>query len=261
MNGYESKVAVVTGGASGIGEAIVRRIVAAGGSVAAGDVNEQRLRALADELGDRCAAIPGDVTIEKDLEALVAGAVDRFGAVHVAFNVAGAAKGNAIVDLTEEEWDFTVDLCAKGVVFAIKYEARQMLAQGTGGAIVNIASLNSTVPMYGGAPYCAAKAAAAMITQVAALELGDRGIRVNTISPGLTDTPLTSPLNAVPGLRDAYMERIPMGRAANPDDIAAAAVYLAGDDAAYITGVNLFVDGGWAQTTYPDMRPLFAARA
>lgn len=251
---FEGRVAVVTGGASGIGEAIVRRVVAEGGSVGAGDVNVDRLNALARELGDRCVAVPTDVTYEQDLEALVAAAVAGYGRLDAAFNVAGAAKGGPIIELAEEDWEFTINLCAKGVVLAVKHQARQMIAQGSSGAIVNISSLNSEVPMFGGAPYCAAKSAAAMVTRVAAIEPAEHGIRVNTVSPGLTDTPLTSELSAVPGLREAYMDRIPMRRAAQPGDIAAAATFLATSDADYITGVNLFVDGGWAQSGYPDMK-------
>lgn len=257
---FAAKVGVVTGGAQGIGESIARRLIAEGGSVVVGDLNIERLAALADELGDRFVGVSTDVTSEKDLEALVAAAVDNFGALDLAVNVAGAAKYKQITELTEEEWDFTLDICAKGVVFSVKHEARQMLAQG-GGAIVNIASLNATVPMVSGAPYCAAKAAVAMVSQVAALELGAHGIRVNAVSPGLTATPLNAELRAAPVLHDAFLERIPLGRSASPDEIAAAALWLASDDAAYVTGTNLLIDGGWAQTTYPDLRRILSQAA
>jgi NAD(P)-dependent dehydrogenase (short-subunit alcohol dehydrogenase family) len=94
-----------------------------------------------------------------------------------------------------------------------------------------------------------------MVSQVAALEYGEQGIRVNAISPGLTDTPLTAPMQATPGVREAYLERIPLKRVGTPDDMASAALYLASDDASYISGVNLVVDGAWEQTGYPDLRP------
>jgi NAD(P)-dependent dehydrogenase (short-subunit alcohol dehydrogenase family) len=256
---FAGQVAVVTGGASGIGEGIVRRLHAEGGSVVAADINEERLKDLGSELGERVATIRADVTREADMEAMVAMAVEGFGAINAGFNVAGAAQAGPIVDLTEEAWDYTVDLCLKGVFLAMKHEARQLLAQGNGGAIVIISSLNSEVPMFGGSPYCAAKAGAAMMAKCGALEWGDANVRVNAISPGLVDTPLTAMLSQIPGMRDAYMERIPANRAATPADIAGAACFLASDDAAYISGVNLFVDGGWATTTYPDLRAAMAA--
>ncbi len=210
------------------------------------------------ELGDAVGTFVGDVTVEADAEALVALAADRFGGLDAAFHVAGASRAALIVDLTEEDWDFTVDLCLKGVFFGIKHAARRMIEQGRGGAIVNIASLNSRVPMFFGAAYSAAKAGVVSLGQSAALELGEHGIRVSTVSPGLTATPLVRPMTDVPAVQAAYMERIPLGRAATPEDIAASATFLASDDAAYVSGANLFVDGGWEQTGYPDLRPMFA---
>jgi len=256
-NRFDGKVAVVTGAASGIGRAITRRWVAEGGRVAAGDVNLEGLATLQAELGDGVATTPCDVTNEGQVEALVSLAVQRLGRLDAAFCVAGASRGALIMDMTEEDWDFTVDLCLKGVFFGTKHAARAMVAAGTHGAIVNIASLNSRVPMFFGAPYSAAKAGVASLGQSAALELAEHGIRVNTVSPGLTDTPLVAPLTGFDSVRKAYMERIPMKRAATPEDIAAMSLHLASDDAEYVTGENIFVDGGWAQTGYPDLRPYF----
>ena len=255
---FDGKVAVVTGGASGIGEAVVRRLLAEGASVVAGDVNETRLSALQQELGARFVGARTDVRVEADLDGLVQTAVGRFGALHLGFNVAGLGTSGPIVEMGEADWRLTLDVCLTGVMFGMKHQARAIAAAG-GGAIVNVASLNSEVPMHGGASYCAAKAGAAMLTKCGALELAEMNIRVNAVSPGLTDTPLTARFNQMPGLRQAFMERIPLNRAAAPADIAAACLFLASEDAAYISGVNLFVDGGWATTTYPDMRRVFAA--
>jgi len=257
---YAGKVAVVTGGASGIGEAVVRRLLAEGASVVAGDVNDERLEALERELGDRCAAVHADVRSEPDIEALVAAAVERFGGLDAGFNVAGLGAGAPIVEHDESDWRFVLDVCLTGVFLAMKHEGRALADRG-GGAIVNVASLNSEVPMFGGAAYCTAKAGVAMLSKCGALEMADAGIRVNAISPGLTDTPMTAAINEIPGVRDAYMERIPMKRAATPEDIASAALYLASDDAGYVSGTNLFVDGAWATSGYPDLRPYFAAMA
>ncbi|MCU1505011.1 MAG: family oxidoreductase [Ilumatobacteraceae bacterium] len=255
---FAGKVAVVTGAASGIGRAIATRLVAEGGEVVGGDVAAAGLDEVAQELGEHFVGQRCDVTIEGDVAALVATATTTFGGVHVGFNVAGAARPGLIVDLSEEDWDFTVDLCLKGVFFGIKHEARQMLAQGGGGAIVNIASLNSRVPMFFGVAYSAAKAGVVSLGQTAALELGEQGIRVCSVSPGLTATPLVAALTDIPEANAAYMERIPLRRAATPEDIASAALYLASDDAAYVSGANLFVDGAWEQTAYPDLRPVLA---
>jgi NAD(P)-dependent dehydrogenase (short-subunit alcohol dehydrogenase family) len=255
---FDQQAAVVTGAASGIGLAIARRFVAEGGQVAAGDIDAGGLAALEAELGDRVAAVRCDVTAETDVEALVATCVERFGRLDAAFNVAGASRPALIVDQSEEDWDFTVDLCLKGVFFGVKHAARRMIAAGGGGAIVNIASLNSRVPMFFGSAYAAAKAGVVSLGQSAALELGEHGIRVSTVSPGLTDTPLVRPMTSLPRVHAAFMARIPLQRPATPEDIAASALFLASADGSYISGVNLFVDGGWEQTAYPDMRPLIA---
>jgi NAD(P)-dependent dehydrogenase (short-subunit alcohol dehydrogenase family) len=253
---YADKVALVTGAASGIGRATATRLVAEGALVVGGDVNTQGLDDLGAHLGERFVGQRCDVTSEADVAALVATAVAN-GGLHAAFNIAGASRPGLIVELTEEDWDFTVDLCLKGVFLGVKHEAGQMIAQGGGGAIVNIASLNSRVPMFFGVAYSAAKAGVVMIGQTAALELGEHGIRVSTVSPGLTDTPLVAALTGDEETNNAYLARIPLKRPATPEDIASAALYLASDDATYITGVNLFVDGAWEQTGYPDLRPAF----
>jgi NAD(P)-dependent dehydrogenase (short-subunit alcohol dehydrogenase family) len=206
------------------------------------------------ELGDRFAGIEGDVTREASAEALMATAVARFGAVDAAFNVAGGARGGYIVDLAEADWDFTVDLCLKGVFLGMKHQARQMMRQG-GGSIVNIASLNAHVPMHAGSAYVAAKAGVEMLSRNGALEFAEFGIRVNAILPGLVQTPLTRRHFDNQDVLAAFEQRIPMRRPAQPEEIAAPALFLASDDASYVNGASLLVDGAWAVSGYPDMRP------
>ena len=249
---FGGKVAVVTGGASGIGLAIVRRLIAEGASVVAGDLNREGLDALACQgfLGFPC-----DVTKEADLEALVAAAAERFGAVDLAFNVAGGSRPGYIVDLAEGDWDFTVDLCLKSVFLGMKHQARQMIRRGKGGAIVNIASLNAHVPMHAGSAYVAAKAGVELLSRNGALEFSEYGIRVNAILPGLVQTPLTRRHFDNPDALAAFEARIPMGRPAQPEEIAAPALFLASADASYVSGASLLVDGAWAVSGYPDMRP------
>jgi NAD(P)-dependent dehydrogenase (short-subunit alcohol dehydrogenase family) len=252
---YDGKVAVVTGGASGIGLAIVRRLLAEGASVVAGDRSVDALRQLESALGERFAGVEIDVRAEADLERLVAMAVDRFGGVHAGFNCAGMAEGTNIVDLPLKAWSRVHDVVLTGVFLAVKHQARQMIAQGGGGAIVNIASVSGVVPAHGAAAYTVAKAGVVMLTQNAALELGDHRIRVNALAPGLVDTPMAASTgNMEPAIQALWLEHTPMGRIGRTDDIAAAAAFLASDEASWISGVNLFVDGGSQLTAAPDFR-------
>jgi len=252
---FQDKVGVVTGGASGIGLAITRRLVAEGAKVVVGDINDASLTNAQREFGTAIACAKVDVRIEREVEAMVTTATQRFGRLDVAFNAAGLGGFGEIIELAEADWDLVVDICLKGVFLSVKHEARAMIGHGRGGAIVNVASLNSHVPMYGGVAYCCAKAGVEMLSRNAALELAPKRIRINTISPGLTDTPLTAAMHNVAGVDGAYMDRIPMKRWGTPEDMAAAALFLASDDAAYITGSNLFVDGGWETTGYPNLQP------
>ncbi len=253
---FAGKVAVVTGAASGIGLAITQRLLAEGAKVVGCD-----LRAIETlSLGADFVGITGDVTLEPTAEQLVSTAVERFGGVHAAFNVAGGSRSGYIVDLAETDWDFTVDLCLKSVFLGMKHQARQMMRQGTGaagrsGSIVNIASLNAHVPMHAGSAYVAAKSGVEMLSRNGALEFAEFGIRVNAILPGLVQTPLTRRHFDNPDALAAFVQRIPMGRPAQPEEIASPALYLASDDASYVNGASLLVDGAWAVSGYPDMRP------
>jgi len=252
MSNMQGKVAIVTGGASGIGHAIVRRLLAAGAKVAVADINANKLKEMQEAHQGQLIGCPTDVTKEADVEKLVRQTVETFGGLNYAFNVAGASKPGLIVEQSEADWDFTVDLCLKGVFLSLKHEAKYMKDHG-GGAIVNVASLNAHVPMFYGAAYSSAKAGVEMLTKNAALELAQYKIRVNALLPGLVATPLTSGLTSVEAIYQAYMERIPAKRAADPDEMAGPALFLVSDDASYINGASLLVDGGWAVTGYPDL--------
>ena len=255
---FDGKVAIVTGGASGIGLAITRRLIAEGASVVVADVNAESLAKVQREFGKSIATVATDVRIEGHVEAMVRTAEERFGRLDVAFNAAGLGSFGPITELAEADWDLVIDICLKGVFLSVKHEARAMIKHGNGGAIVNIASLNSHVPMYGGVAYTCAKAGVEMLSRNAALELASQRIRVNTVSPGLTDTPLTTSFREIAGIEEAFMERIPMRRWGTPEDMAAAALFLASDDAGYISGSNLFVDGAWETTGYPNLQPFTA---
>ncbi|WP_137874898.1 SDR family NAD(P)-dependent oxidoreductase [Rhodococcus sp. Q] len=253
---FAGKTAVVTGAASGIGEAITARLLAEGATVAGLDVAKDALDRMAGEYGDVFLPTPADVTVEAEVEAAVAAAADRFGRIDLAFNVAGASRVGAIVDLDEADWDFTIDLVQKGVFLCTKHEARHIRASGRGGAIVNVSSLNAVVPMPAGSPYSTGKAGVVMFSKTAAVELAPDGIRVNAVLPGLVDTPLVAPVMAYEPAKEMFLERIPAARPATPEEIAGPCLYLASDDASYITGASLVVDGGWELTNYPDLRKL-----
>lgn len=256
----DGKVGVVTGAASGIGRAIARRFVAEGAVVVGGDVDEAGLGALAVELGDRFVAAPGDVTVEDDQAALVATAVDRFGRLDVAVANAGTGHFAPIVDHDLADWQRLVDLCLTGVFLTVKHAGRAMSAGG-GGSIVTMASLNAVQPAGGMSAYCSSKAAVAMLSQVAALELGPAGIRVNAIGPGLVQTGLTAPLWSVPGIVDAFVDNTAIGRFAQPEDVADLALFLASDESSFVTGSLYLVDGGAHALRYPDLLASLASPA
>jgi len=251
---FADRTAVVTGGASGIGLAISRRLISEGARVVIADINPASLAAAAAEFGEAARTIEVDVRAETRVQAMVAMAQDWTDRLDIAFNCAGLSVFGELMELDEPDWDTVIDICLKGTWLALKHEA-QAMSQAHGGAIVNIASLNCRVPMYGGGAYACAKAGVEMLSRNAALELAPRRIRVNTVSPGLTATPLTAGLRDVQGVEQAFMERIPLQRWGTPEDMAAAALFLASEDAGYISGSNLFVDGGWETTGYPNLRP------
>ena len=234
--------AVITGGCSGIGRAVAERFVADGLRVVVGDLNPQDVPG--------CEVHRCDVTVESDVEALVAAAGPS---LDVGVNCAGLGTLGAITDLAVEQWDVVLDVCLKGVFLATKHEARAMKANATAGVIVNIASINARQPAQGMVAYCAAKAGVEMLTRVAALELGPDGIRVCCIGPGLIDTPLTQYQRDMPAFREGYLEQIPMGRVGTVEDVAKAAAYLVSDDASWVSGDTLFVDGASLTRGYPQM--------
>jgi NAD(P)-dependent dehydrogenase (short-subunit alcohol dehydrogenase family) len=254
---FDGQVALVTGGGSGIGAAIAAAFVREGGAVLVGDLDPGGAKSASGLPRDRFAAVAADATKESDVERLVVTAADRFGPLTCAFNVVGGSRGmSLIVDQDADDWNFTVGLSLTSSFLAIKHEARAMIDTGRGGSIVNISSVNAHIPSVQGSAYCSSKAGVTMLTQCAALEMARHNIRVNAVSPGLTLTPLTQPLLDLPRVAEAYRDRIPLGRPAEPAEIAAVSVFLASEDARYVSGTNVVVDGGWSTTGYPDVLSL-----
>ncbi len=250
--GLKGSVAVVTGAASGIGKAIAELLLLEGAYVVGGDLNADLLSETEAELGENFKGYPTDVTHEDQIVNLISNAVKDFGQINSFFNVAGYSIGGIIMEQPQEDWKKTVDVCLNGVFYGTKHAAVQMKKQGTGGSIVNVTSLNSHVPMYRGAAYSSAKAGAEMLTKNAAIEFAPDNIRVNAVLPGLIITPLTHYLTSQEFIFNMYMDRIPLRRPGQPEEVASACVYLASDAASYINGISLVVDGGWEQTGYPD---------
>jgi NAD(P)-dependent dehydrogenase (short-subunit alcohol dehydrogenase family) len=252
-NRLANKVAVVTGAASGIGRAIAERFVREGTQVVAGDIDEAGLASLANCLPLRC-----DVTSEADQQALMALAVERFGRLDIAVANAGGGNGVLIVDQQIEDWQRIIDLCLTGVFLTVKHAAKAMIAGG-GGSIINMASLNAIQAGRGMSAYCAAKAGVAMLTEVAALELGPSGIRCNAIAPGLVRTKATEPMWFFPGIVESYVENTTVGRFAEPHEIANVAVFLASEESSFVSGSLYLVDGGGHIGRYPDVLSQIAA--
>ena len=242
---FEGKVAVVTGGASGIGGGIVRRLVAEGGRCLIADVQEERGHALSAELGDAARFLCVDVSVEDDVAAMADTAVSEFGRLDCLFNNAGIlGVTGSLVETTREDWDRSIAVLLTSVFLGIKHGARIMRAQGSG-AIINTASTAGVRGGLGPHAYTAAKHAVVGLTESAAVELMPSGVRVNAIAPGATVSGMTARvITGDPDALDHIEERLAarFGRAARPEDVAAVAAFLASDEAWYVNGTCLVVD-------------------
>jgi 3-oxoacyl-[acyl-carrier protein] reductase len=244
MRGLEGKGVLISGGSSGIGRAAARRFLEEGARVFVGGLEAEEVAGVVDDLG-LAGGLAGDVSLEADVTALVAGADDALGRIDVLINNAGVATKGAFVDIAPQAWDRTLAVNLRGMFLVAQAAARSMLAhEPAGGTIVNMASTNALGGEADFAHYNASKGGVLQLTRTMAVELGSRGIRVNCVCPGFIDTPLNDVL-ATPDERAAYArERIPLGRAGRADEVAAAYAFLASDDASFVHGEALVIDGG-----------------
>ncbi|MDA1004172.1 MAG: SDR family NAD(P)-dependent oxidoreductase [Chloroflexi bacterium] len=258
MGRLDGKVAVITGGASGMGAATARLFVSEGARVVIGDIQVDRAAAVAGELGKACVAIPVDVTSSEDVQSLVRTAMSEFGRLDIVYNNAGGGPrpesraqtgmGGAIADMSEAAWDATVDLNLKSVFLGMKHALPLLIANG-GGSIISTASVSAFMGMRGQGAYGAAKGGVVQLTRVCAVEYADQGIRANCICPGATLTPLLYDFPGRQQPRDEMEATLkvtqPIPRAGLAEDIANAALWLASDESSFVTGQAIVVDGGW----------------
>jgi NAD(P)-dependent dehydrogenase (short-subunit alcohol dehydrogenase family) len=247
MGRVEGKVAIVTGSASGIGRATARLLAGEGARVIVADIDAEGGRQTVDSItqaGGQAEFVQTDVSQADQVQAMVGRAVERFGRLDVLHNNAYWAPLNTpIVETTEEQWQRTIDVTLKSVYLGCRFAIPVMLERG-GGSIVNTASTAALVASPQFAAYAAAKGGVVALTRNVAFDYGPRGIRCNAVCPGLIETPATAPVLANPERRQWLTEKIVVGRIGQPDDIAAAVVYLASDESSFVTGQTIVVDGG-----------------
>jgi 3-oxoacyl-[acyl-carrier protein] reductase len=244
MGLLEGRIAVVTGGAQGLGYAIAEAFVKEGAKVVLGDLNAEGVVAAAHQLAvaDRVVGMVCDVTVAKDVEALVTEAKDRFGSLDIMVNNAGVTADATMRKMTEEQFDQVIAVHLKGCWLGTRAASAIMREQDTGGSIINVSSLSGKVGMPGQTNYSAAKAGIVGLTKAAAKEVGFANVRVNAIQPGIVRTRMTDALR--PDLMAAKIAEVPLGRIGEPSEVASVVLFLASDMSSYMSGTVLEITGG-----------------
>jgi len=245
----QNKVAVVTGAATGIGKGIAMRFASEGASVVIdhiasdADLAQAVVKAI-EAQGGKAVAVAADISQEQTVRKLISTTVETYGHLDILVNNAGIETKMPFTDTPIDVWNKIMAVNLTGPFLCSRDAARQMVKQGTPGRIINISSVHEDLPMPTNAPYCAAKGGLRMLMRTICVELAPHGITVNNIGPGAIDTPMDAPLKAEPKLFERLLDEIPLHRMGQPEEVAGLAVYLASDEAAYVTGSTFFIDGG-----------------
>lgn len=245
MMRFKDRVVIVTGGASGIGAATVAAFAREGARMVIADMSEsgQQMAETMNKQGQPALFVKTDVSNEEQVEKMVRDTVAHFGRIDVLFANAGIARDNMIEELSLADWQKTIDINLTGVYLCDKYVIEHFLTAGTPGVIVNCGSIHSFVGKSRVTAYAAAKAGVKLLTQTLVADYGRKGIRINAVSPGYIDTPLLRHIS--PEQKLSLVELHPQGRLGRPEEVANAVLFLASDDASFINGVSLLVDGGY----------------
>jgi glucose 1-dehydrogenase len=247
----KDKVAIVTGGNSGIGKAIALGLAKAGANIVIDYIADpDAASALEREivaLGDRAIGVDADVSHVDDLQKLIDVAVAQFGRVDIMVNNAGVETRTSVLDTTEAQYDRVLSINLKSAFFGTQIAAKQMIKQGGGGRIINVTSVHEDWPMPGNTAYCLSKGGMRMLTRTAGVELAPHGVLVVGVGPGAVATPINVSTMKDPTLMAKLDAAIPLGRMAQPEEIANVVVFLAGDGASYLTATTIFADGGMMQ--------------
>jgi glucose 1-dehydrogenase len=248
----KDKVALITGASSGIGKAIATRFAAEGAHVvvnyrAGGEMDNEAAQAEAAAFGPSSIAVVADVSKREDVERMMAETIKQFGRIDIAINNAGIEIKKPILDVTDDEWNKVIAVNLYGSFLVSQVAARQMVQQGQGGKLIFISSVHEDIPFPGYTAYCASKGGVRMMMRNLAMELAPNKINVNNIAPGAIATPINQAvLNDPTAMKNAISE-IPWGRFGRPEEVASVAVFLASDEAEYVTGSTYYVDGGLTQ--------------
>ena len=254
----KNKCAIVTGAARGIGYATAELFSAAGAAVLVADRDGEAAREAAQTIsaarGAHVEAFEVDIADPRQVDAMVATAVDRLGGVDVLVNNAAHARWARILEISDEDWDYTYSVCLKGSFMCLQRAARVMRDAGRGGKIINVSSMTVPLGHTRSVAYSSMKGAIETLTRVAAVELAEHGIQVNAIAPGPTDTEMSRAALTEAG-RAARLTRLPGGRFGKPSEVAGAALFLASSHSDWVTGTVLAVDGGYTATGVMEPNP------